>query len=117
MSEEEASKEKPAEQTAEEKAAEDKAAEEKKNDEEKSSSLIKETNEAAERLEAANKEQGRLQANARAEKILGGTSEAGSKKLTKDQKEDDIARTYLKGTGFETELFPTDEEKAALKKA
>ena len=117
MSEEEDKKEAD-EKAAKEKEAEDEAvAEKKKEEDDASSSLIDKQNEASERLENANKEQGRLQANARAEKILGGTAEAGSKKLTKDQKEDAIARTYLKGTGFETELFPTDEEKAALKKA
>jgi len=71
--------------------------------------IVKNANAAAKRLEDANKETAKLVARQEAlqvEKTLGGTTKAGQKRMTKDQKEIQNARDMLAGTGYEDDLFP-----------
>ena len=71
--------------------------------------MIRKNNEAAERMEKANKN---MEENLnRRERILekerfGGRAEAGGKEKTQEEKDIDDARKLLKGTGFEERLFP-----------
>ena len=83
------------------------------------SAMINNANEAAERMEKANKEAKEIihrQEMLKVEKTLGGTSDAGSQELTEEQKEVAAARKMIEGTGFETDLFPTEAEKEAKEK-
>ena len=71
--------------------------------------LMKQANEAAERLEKANKELRDLLDRRdlmKAEEILGGKSDAGHQTMTEDDKEVAEAKKMLAGTGFEDDLFP-----------
>ena len=77
--------------------------------------LIKKANDAADRLEAANKETKEIlstQAKAKAERILGGEASAGKEQKTQTDEEKEIAsaRAMILGTGYEDELFPKKEE-------
>jgi len=94
----------------EEKKPEDLAQDEPKEPEQRNPlDLIDKANEAAERLEAANKEHARLltiQEKAIIEKTLGGQATAGVKTISKEEKEIKNARKFLEGTGYEDDLFP-----------
>ena len=73
--------------------------------------LIARANEAAERLEAANKELGKLllrQETANAEAVLAGKADAGRQKKTPEEKSVESAKELLKGTGYE-DLFDKHE--------
>jgi len=70
-------------------------------------SLITKANEAAERLEGANKKlEGLLnrQEEQQVENTLAGTAHAGTQKQTKEQKQVASAKKMLEGTGFEDML-------------
>jgi|26BtaG_2_1085354.scaffolds.fasta_scaffold02016_2 hypothetical protein len=78
-----------------------------------STTLIDKANEAAERLEASNKEMARLisiQQQAQVEKTLGGETTAGVKALTKDEKDIQNAKEFLKGSGMDVEAFPEEKQ-------
>ena len=82
-------------------------------EEENASELINKANDAAGRLEAANITLGELlskQERMKVEKTLGGETVAGTQEKSKDEKADDEARKFLKGTGFEDDLFPEKKE-------
>ena|SRR3990167_377382 len=71
--------------------------------------MIKKANEAAERLEKANKQQEEnLDRRERiyAQEKLGGRADAGGREQTQDEKDTEGARKLLEGTGFEDRLFP-----------
>jgi len=79
-----------------------------------SEDLITQANAAAIRLENANKEMSILidkQTALRVESTLGGQSEAGSKRLTKEEKEEQNARDFLSGSGMEDIAFPENKRK------
>ncbi len=78
---------------------------------EQSESKIIRTNEAAARMEAANKKAEDLllrQEAAQVERILGGSSTAGvqQKTLSDDEQKDADARAFLGDTGYADDLFP-----------
>lgn len=76
--------------------------------------MIVKANEAAERLEGANRELGRLLAKReqlKVEATFGGYAEAGKQENTKEQKEIAAAKKLVEGTGFEDDLFPEKKEK------
>ena len=80
---------------------------------EDSTTLIDKANEAAERLEASNKEMARLiaiQQKEQVEKTLGGETTAGVKSLTKDEQDIENAKAFLEGTGLVEEVFPEKKE-------
>lgn len=71
--------------------------------------LIGKANEAAERLEDANKELGKLlaqQEGMKVEETLGGTASAGTPQKSKDEISEDSAKKMLVGTGLEDYAFP-----------
>jgi hypothetical protein len=74
--------------------------------------VVAKANAAAERLEKANAEMKLILAQHeknRVESILGGKASAGAPQAaekTQEQKEKEIARNFLKGTGYDDELFP-----------
>ena len=71
--------------------------------------LIDKANQAAERLENANKELAKLiavQQKTHVEKTLSGTATAGVASLTKEEKEIAAAKAFLKGTGMDDYAFP-----------
>lgn len=71
--------------------------------------ILKKANETVERLEAANKKMEQLlaqQQKVAVDKMFGGESVAGTPPKSKEEKEREYARQFLKGTGFEDELFP-----------
>lgn len=66
--------------------------------------LIDKANEAAERLEKANEQHSKLlvkQEKLNVERTLGGHAEAGTTEKTKEEKEIEDCKRYLKGTGME----------------
>lgn len=70
--------------------------------------LIQKANEAAERLENANNQLSDLlkeQQNLQVKNSFGGFASAGRKVQTKEQKEIADTKKWLKGTGFEDDLF------------
>ena len=72
----------------------------------KEKSMLDQANEAADRIEAANKKQEILIAKMEAlevEKTLGGTADAG---IEEKKDENAAAKALLKGTGYEDQLFP-----------
>jgi hypothetical protein len=71
--------------------------------------LILKANAAAERLEKANKQMAELltkQALMKAEQIIGGQANAGSKQDTEEDKDIKAARALLAGTGLDDYAFP-----------
>ena len=71
-------------------------------------------NAAAERMEKANLELGALlnkQERLKVERTLGGSSDAGSQKKSKEALAQEEAEKYLKGTGLEDHAFPKEEGK------
>ena len=71
--------------------------------------LIDGANKAAERLEAANKKMESLiqtQQKLVVEKTFGGESEAGVKRISKEEKAQEAAKKLLHGTGMEEYAFP-----------
>ena len=84
------------------------------NQEAAANDMIVKANEAAERLEGANRELGKLlakQEQLKVEATFGGTAEAGKQEDTKEQKAIAAARKLVEGTGFEDDLFPEKKEK------
>lgn len=82
-----------------------------------SEQLIVKANEAAERLEKANKDLSALlekQVRLKLEATLGGVAEAGEKvpEKTKDEKDIAAAKEMLKGSGMEEMAFPESEVKS-----
>lgn len=76
--------------------------------------LIAEANTVADRLEKQNKEYKALierQERIAVENTLGGSSEAGHKETTEEDKADEAARKQLEGTGYEDMLFPEKDKK------
>ena len=70
--------------------------------------LIKKANEAAARLEKANVDMAALiqkQEQLQVEKTLGGEAHAGTLHKTKEEKNVDNAKEFLRGTGYEDEIF------------
>lgn len=77
--------------------------------EEPKEDIIAKATETAERLENANKRMEELieaQTKLQVEATFAGKSSAGSQIISKEEKEIDEARQFLKGTGYEDELFP-----------
>ena len=75
----------------------------------KAEDLISKANTAAIRQEDANKELKVLidrQEMMKVEETLGGKAEAGSKATSAEEKEIASTKEFLKGTGYEDELFP-----------
>ena len=76
--------------------------------------MIVKANEAAERLEGANRELSKLltkQEQLKVEATFGGTAEAGKQENTEEQKAIAAAKKLVEGTGFEDDLFPEKKEK------
>ena len=74
--------------------------------------LIDKANAAAERMEKANVQLGRLlakQERLNIENTLSGTAEAGIQEKTQEEKEEDEAKKLLEGTGYE-DLFDKPKE-------
>ena len=74
-----------------------------------STALIDKANEAADRLDASNKELARLlaiQQNEIIQKKFDGQTTAGLPTKTKDEQDIENAKTMLKGTGMEELAFP-----------
>ena len=70
--------------------------------------LIDAANAAADRLEAGNKELAKLiamQQKSIIEKTLSGKTEAGVPQISEEEKKINEAKKFLKGTGYEDELF------------
>lgn len=85
-----------------------------KEEKENADNLVKNANEAADRIEAANAKTEELmtrQAATKAEKILGGTTEAGTPSQTDEEKAAAAAKEQIKGSGFEDMLDPPAEKK------
>lgn len=75
-----------------------------------SEDMVTKANEAADRMEAANKELASLldkQERLKVEETLGGKTTAGKPTQSKEDKEIADARKLLKGTGYDDDLFPT----------
>ena len=73
--------------------------------------LIALANKAAERLEAANKNTEALikqAAQAQVQRTLAGQATAGVPVLSDEEKKEQRAKEFLKGTGFEDDLFPEE---------
>lgn len=71
--------------------------------------IIAQANAASERLEKANKDLATLlqrQEELQIERTFGGTADAGSQNISKEQQELDSAKALLKGTGLEDYAFP-----------
>ncbi len=71
--------------------------------------MVDRANEAADRLENANKDLKvtlERQERLRVETVLGGKSEAGSKDESEEEKAIASARKLVEGSGFEDSLFP-----------
>ena len=71
--------------------------------------LIAKATAAAIRLEEANKEMSAIlvkQERFKVEQTLGGKSTAGTPQISKEAKANAEARKFLKGTGYDDELFP-----------
>ena len=71
--------------------------------------MVDKANEAADRLENANKDLKvtlERQERLRVEEVLGGKAEAGSKEVSEEEKAIASARKLVEGTGFEDSLFP-----------
>jgi len=86
---------------------------EKKPDELTSSDLILRATQAAERLEAGNKELSRLigiQAKMQVENTLSGKAVAGKPIMTDEEKSIASAKKQLEGTGLEDYAFPSDKK-------
>jgi len=74
--------------------------------------LISKANAAASRMEAANKVISELlakQERMAVERIMGGKSNAGSQRRSKEEIGIANARKMLAGTGYDDELFPMDK--------
>lgn len=87
----------------------------KKEAQQDSIALINRANEAADRIEKGNTEMRDLldrRDRMKVEETLSGKTEAGNEAITEEQKADQAARDQLKGTGFEDQLFPKEQEKA-----
>lgn len=70
--------------------------------------MISKANEAADRLEKANEKLSKLlvkQESMQVEATLAGKSTAGVTEKTKEEKSIESAKKFLKGTGYEDELF------------
>jgi len=77
--------------------------------------MIAKANQAAERLEGANKELSLLlskQEQLKVEATFGGSAEAGKQESTEEQKADAAARKLVEGTGFEEDLFPEKKKES-----
>ena len=77
------------------------------------SELISKANDAAERLEAGNKELAQLlakQERMKVEDTLGGSASAGTPEKSEDEKQIEGAKALLAGTGLEDEAFPPEKE-------
>lgn len=71
--------------------------------------IVAQANEAAQRLEDANKATAALlqrQERLAVANTLGGSAEAGAPGLSDEQKAQKSAKKFLEGTGFDEELFP-----------
>ena len=80
------------------------------NEEKKEDNIVDAATQIAERLEAANQKTEELltrQEKLRAQSILGGKSEAGAAPPPKD--ENAAVREFLKGTGYDNQLFPEEK--------
>ena len=76
--------------------------------------MISKANAATARQEAANVETARLIEEQKAiavEKTLGGTADAGGAEQTDEEKSIAQAKEFIKGTGFEDEIFPETKRK------
>ena len=74
-----------------------------------SEDMISKANTAALRQEDANEELNNLldrQERMKVQETLGGKAEAGSKEQSKEEKEIESTKKFLKGTGYGEELFP-----------
>lgn len=81
---------------------------------EKAKDIVEAAKEAAERIEKANKETADLMAKQERMKVeatLGGETDAGTQEQTQEQKEIAETKEFLKGTGYEEQLFPTEPQK------
>ena len=75
--------------------------------------LVQQANSVADRLEKQNKQYEALierQERISIENTLSGSSEAGHKETTEEDKADAAARKTLEGTGYEDMLFPKDKK-------
>ena len=84
---------------------------------EKTFEAIDSANAAADRLEEANKAAAKnldRQEAIKAQEILGGKAEAGSKEKTAEEREIASTKEFLKGTGYEDDLFPAKEKSKSL---
>ena len=87
--------------------------EQEKEESEDSSDLISRANQAADRLEAGNKELKELiaaQAKLHVQHKLSGKASAGIATKTKEEQEIEEARNFLEGTGLEDHAFPKDKK-------
>ena len=89
---------------------EDVQEDEKEDYKQETEDMVSKANAAAARLEKANKELAALiqrQEKMKVEATLSGEASAGIKqRRTKEEREIDNAREFLKGTGYEDDLFP-----------
>lgn len=77
---------------------------------EQTNQIIEQANAAAERLEKANKVHAKLlhqQQAMQVEKTFGGTADAGTPSISKEDKEIAEAKKLLAGTGLEDYAFPS----------
>ena len=75
--------------------------------------LVQQANTVADRLEKQNKQYEALierQERIAVENTLGGSTEAGHKEKTEEDKADAAARKTLEGTGYEDMLFPEKKD-------
>lgn len=71
--------------------------------------VVEKANQAADRLEEATKKAKEVlakQEQIKATEILDGTTDAGQKEETEEEKEIKEAKKLLEGTGFDKQLFP-----------